>query len=129
MTTALEQALYYYERVEFMDEQARLDAAVALDEWGVFSSRQVSAITGLEWWKAAKASSKTARTGGRLDPKSLAPLRDLAVARARGEMNIFAALEALSTGTSVTMAVRLTGIPATTLKRWKAQAERLKEEA
>lgn len=125
--TALEQAHYTWERREYLDEQGRLDAAIALAEWGVFSARQISAITGVHWWKAAEKSAKTDRTGGRLNPETLPDLMALSQARARGEMAPDAARRILEGGTTATVASRLTNVPETTLKRWAARVP--KEEA
>lgn len=129
MTTALEQALFYWERHVYMSREQRLNAAIELGEWGIFSARQIGAIVGIEWWAAHAKSQKIDRTGGRLDPASLPALHKLAVVRARNEVDVFLVHEALSTGTSVRVASKLTGIPETTLKRHAARAQELLEEA
>ena len=119
ISSPLEEALYVYEHQKSLSKEDRINAAISLGEWKVFSVRQIGAIADLPWWSVE--ASKQDRTGGRLDPRSLAPLLRLKTRRARGESDFDAAAEALSYGTSATVANRLTGIPVSTINRWAAK--------
>lgn len=121
-TSALELAIWYYERREFYTKQDKFDAAVALGEYKLFSSRQISAIIDLPHTYVAKLINKTDKTGGRFDPKALRPLLKVAQQQARGEVEAFAVKEALDAGVTKYLASRLTLVARTTLERRYAQA-------
>ena len=125
-TTAIEQAAWVYARSSDYDKQQRFDAATELGEWGIFSSRQISAITGVGHSTALKLSPKSAKTGGRFSPECLAPLLDISRRKARGEQIKTAEVSdmlAAGNGTSTYMAARLGGISESWLRRRKGERD------
>jgi hypothetical protein len=116
-TTALEQALYYYDRREALDKQARYDAAVALGAFGIFSARQIAGFVGISHQQASALIGKKDRTGGRLNPLALRPLLEISQQWAREELDNASVVAALDAGVSTWLAARLSGIPRSTLMR------------
>jgi hypothetical protein len=122
--TALTEAKFVHEHRAEMDRQALFDAVASLGEWGLFSARSISKITGVDVRTVLKISPKPVRTGGRFDPESLPHLIQLIHLRERGELDIFEARKAVQK-TSTYFASRATGIPRSSLLRWAEQAEAL----
>jgi len=128
VSAALTQAIDFHQRASRFSRQAKLDAAVALGEWGVFSAAQISEMLDIPKWERkaiAPHIRKTDRTGGRLRPEALEPLLRVAQLRANGEIDVFAVKAAIDAGASMRMASRLTGVPETSLKRYYAKADQL----
>lgn len=117
-TTPLDQALEAYYRPRGCDRQVRMDDAVALLEWGVFSIAQVHAITKVPRDRVRALASKTNHVGGNLNPETLPMLRDLRDRYRRGERPIGVAQQIYDKGTKQAMTSTLTGVPMTTLYRW-----------
>lgn len=119
-TTPLEQALWIFERHEGYDKQQKFDAAVELGEWGIFSSRQIEAITGLGHSTVLKLSPKSDRTGGRFSPECLSALRDISRRRAAGvsvERAEVREMLAAGSGTSPRTAARLGNLSESWIRR------------
>lgn len=121
-TSALDQALEAYYRPRNVSRQIRTDDAIALLEWGVFSIRQVQAITGLPQDYVRSLATKRDHTGGNLNPDTLPLLRELRDGWRRGERLIGVAQRIFDGGTKQAMTNALTGVPMTTLYRWMRRA-------
>lgn len=116
--TALYRAHYIHQHHPTMDRQARVDAAIELAEYGVFSNRHVSELTGLRPAFVNELTGKTDRTGGTMNPQRLGDLADVAEARNRGEDVRARIAELAEDGFSSTTIARLTGIPVSSIGRW-----------
>lgn len=119
--TALEQAAWVYSHQASYDRQQRFDAAVDLGEWGIFSYRQIGAITGLSHSTVQRiVKQKADKTGGRFDPECLGPLVELRSRRLRGEEVDPADVRDLlarGSGTSAGFAAKLGGLPESWIRR------------
>lgn len=129
---AVKQAKEFWEAREanagrFSDKrEARVNNAIALAEWGVFSNNQISTFTDVEAAKVGEYSRKTDRTGGSLTGESLAPIIDIIVARTTGDAgsketrNAIASgvRRAVDAGASTRMISRLSGVPQRTVARY-----------
>lgn len=119
---AVKQAQYAHEHHESMTPQDKLDYAIALGEWGVFSNRQIASFVGMSAPRVGGVTGKTAHTGGTLKPEALGPIIDLMQRHARGEIDFQATKQTLEAGVSAHMLSRLSGIPQTNLSRWARRA-------
>ena len=118
---ALMEAQSVFERKDQMDRQTLFDAAVSLGEWGIFSNRSITKITGLRPRDVAVLTPKSERTGGRFEPEVLPDLISLARTGERGEMDVFTAKRVLDHCSSY-YASRLSGIARSNLVRWAEKA-------
>lgn len=123
MIEALEEALWFMDRREILDKDAKIQAAIALGGYGVFSSRMIAAILQMPHTYVAAVINKRDRTGGKFRPEALKPLLKVAQNRANGEIDVFAVKEALDAGVTKYLASRLTNVPPTSLERQYARAE------
>lgn len=114
----LRRAHYIHAHQDNMTRQQRVDAAVELGEWGVFSNRHVSTLTGLRPAFVNELVPKSNKTGGTMNPKRLTDLAEVAEARNRGEDVRERVAELAGDGFSSTMIARLTGIPVSSIGRW-----------
>lgn len=111
---AVKEAIYAYAHKDTYDAQAKLDAAVSLAEWGLFSNRQIAKLVGTHPANVASWTTKRDRTGGTLKPEALPDVLKVIEIHARGEVDHAAVKKALE-GVSSTMLARLTGRAQTTL--------------
>ncbi len=65
--SAIEQAYYSLQHRDSLTKQGRIDHAIALNEWRIFSVRQVAEIVGMNRETCRKLLKKTERTGRRLN--------------------------------------------------------------
>ena len=120
MIDALHQAHYAFTHRDTMDRQARVDAAVELGEWGVWSNRHVATLTGLRPAFVNELTGKRDKSGGNMNPERLGDVIEVAEARARGEEVKDRVVALLGEGFSSGMLARLTGVPQSTIARWGA---------
>lgn len=123
-TTALEQALYYFERRDNLDRDQKIEAAIALGEWGLFSARQIALALDMSHPEVAKLVKKSDRTGGRFRPEALRPLLKLARLTARGEVDVALVKLVLDAGVSKYFASKFTGLSPSTIERRYRKAEK-----
>lgn len=114
---AIRHARYVYEHKVTLTRDELLLEAVALAEWGVFSTHHIAAITGLRRASISPLIGKVDRTGGRFDPRALPILHRLA--RGKGTT---ADLVDVQEHCGPVMAERLTGVSASHFRRAKANA-------
>ncbi len=124
ITTPLEEAAYVVTHIDAMDREARINAAVSLGKWGVFSKRNIAAITALQPAEVGALVSKSDRSGGRLDAAILPQMLELAIQRRRGEELDPELVRLVLAGASDYVAARLTDIPRTTLQAAAIRKER-----
>lgn len=118
--TALQQALVAYSRVD-PDRQQQIDDAVALQEWGIFSTNHIIAITGLPVGFGKDLLTKSDKKGGRFNPEALPEIFDLWQAWAQGGRDMRLAASIVNKmGVSAGFLSKLTSIPEATIKRWAA---------
>ena len=115
---AVRQAKWHYDHKAEYTREDKVNAAIELAEWKLFSNSQITVFTGLETHKVGRYTLKTDRTGGRLDGGALAPIIELFGIQARGEISASAICAALDAGASVGMLVRLLGLSATSVRRY-----------
>ena len=95
----------------------------------MFSSRQIAAIVGLDWWVAHRKNAKKDGTGGRLSPETLLDVQAVARAREAGEeIDVLTVRRILDAGTSRRMLSRLSGVPETTILNYRRRADALDEQ-
>lgn len=101
------------------EKDALLPLAQQVCEYGVFSNRQISRISGGRIHHAviSKISKKSTRTGGLINPKSLEEIRELLFASEKGSVDWDLAKKVMDEGTSMSMIAKLTGISKTTMSR------------
>ena len=114
---AIRQARYVYEHKANLTRDELLVEAVALAEWGVYSTHHIASITGLRRASISPLIGKVDRTGGRFDPKALRLLQRLAVGAGAP-----ADLRAVQEHCGPSMIARLTGVSVSRLRRAKAAA-------
>ena len=119
----LMEAIIAHEESGDPNRDRRIERAVKLSQYEVFSKRALAAIVGVAPIELRDAVNKATRTGGSLNPATLQLLLEAIELRERGEDA--AAREyvqsALQSGTSVIMASRLTGLPEWRVREWKEQ--------
>jgi hypothetical protein len=101
-----------------LDRQQKVDAAVSLGEWGIFSNRNIAKFAGLDPSVVNGVLSNPARNGGRLTPEALPTLIEIIHTRIRGEINTNLVRLAVQQGVSVNYLAKLTGLPQRTVARW-----------
>lgn len=123
--TPLEQALTAYTRHRTDDRRAQVhvDDAITLAQTGIFSIRNIIAITGLPENFANDLIEKHDKVGGRLNPETLTLMQDLWMERAqRLPIDRTKVSTVLNLGTSQSMLSKLTGIPQQTISAWRKHA-------
>lgn len=119
---ALKQARDIHARKENLDKQGKVDAAVALGEWGIFSGRHISTFTGLDPVLVSKLVPNPERNGGRLTPEAIPTIIEIIQAHNRSELDRNLMRKAVEQGASVNFLAKLTGIPQRTVARWVDKA-------
>lgn len=105
----LERATAAYLRPRGRDEA--IEDVRALAAYGVFSNKNLQAITGLNEHFVATFTEKQSNVGGRLNPVTLPLMLQLHQDWSAGVRNEHVAREIVKLGTSRGMLSRLTGIP------------------
>lgn len=100
-----------------LDAQGRLDAVIALAEWGVFSARNVALFTGMKYTDVLEYISNPTRKGGRVTVAAIPHIIRAINLEAQGKFDVAEVRAAVDAGTSLTMFARLTGQPHTSLFR------------
>lgn len=119
---ALKQARDIHARRDTLDKQARIDAAIELGGYGIFSGRHISTFTGLDPVTVSKLVPNPERNGGRLSPDAIPTIIEIIRAHARSEVDRNLLRKAVEQGTSVNFLAKLTGIPQRTVARWVDKA-------
>lgn len=122
---AVKEALDLYRCHENLNREGKVNAAMSLMEWGVFSNRHIASFSGLSPSYVNGLSKKGDHSGGRLDPEALPLVIDLIHAANRGEHSYRAVAKALDAGISGHMLARLTGRPQSTLARQARTARKM----
>lgn len=120
---ALKEAQYTFTHRDSFTRQGLVDAVVSLNEWGLFSNRQLVAITGVPMRQVCALTKKSDRTGGSFNPEALPNVIELSEARARGEKGQKAIVAALEGGVSLSMLAKLVDAPKSSLARHAVQRE------
>jgi hypothetical protein len=115
---ALKEARDTYARRENLDRQQKVDAAVSLGEWGIFSGRHIAQFTALDPATVNKLISNPDRNGGRLSPEAIPTIIEIIFMRQRSEIDTKLVRKAVEQGTSVNFLAKLTGTPQRTMARW-----------
>lgn len=119
---ALKQARDIHARKDNLDKQGKIDAAVALGEWGIFSGRHIAQFTGLDPVLVSKLVPNPERNGGRLSPEAIPTIIDIIHAHTRSEVDRNMLRQAVELGTSVNFLAKLTGLSQRTVARWVDKA-------
>ena len=115
--------------------QLEKEAAVRqLSDSGLFSSRQLMAISGLTFRQVSAIAKKRTSEGGRFNPDSLGPILDIYHSQHRSEHDVFLYLKAVEPGgddvfaptTSALMVARLLGMPRRTVSDYVRKARALR---
>jgi hypothetical protein len=117
MTEAVRQAKFHYDHHDTYDKEQRINAVVALNEWRIYSNRQLSTFTGMSTADVGAYTGKTDKTGGNLSGESLGLVLELIHMDARGEVSYPLVAKAVDAGISTRMLAKLTGRSQRTVAR------------
>lgn len=115
---ALKRARDTYASRETMSRESKVDAAVALGRFGIFSGRHIAKFTGLDPVLVSTLVPNPERNGGRLAPEAIPTIIEIIHAHTRSELDRNLMRKAVEQGTSVNFLAKLTGIPQRTVARW-----------
>lgn len=110
-TECLERANAAYLRPRRGKDETAIETVRELAGYGVFSNKNLQAITGLNEHFVGTITEKTSAVGGRLNPVTLPLMLQLAEDWRAGVKNDHVARTIVELGTSRGMVARLTGIP------------------
>lgn len=121
----VKQAHAIYRRREALKMEGLAEAVDTLAGHGLWSRRQIMAITGGTEHAVRSTFTKGDHTGGRFNPDTLDLLLELFELQDMNEQNPHLIAYIVDKGTSVRMLSRLSGIPESTIKwlQGKARAE------
>jgi hypothetical protein len=119
---ALKEARDTYARRDNMSRESKLDAAVALGRYGIFSGRHIAKFTGLDPVVVSKLVPNPERNGGRLSPEAIPTIIEIIHTHNASEIDRNLLKKAVEQGTSVNFLAKLTGIPQRTVARWVDKA-------
>lgn len=110
---ALNEAIHLRDHADTMTQDAVIVAIKNLSKYGMFSARQLAAISNgrVSHHTITKIINKTDKTGGNLNAGTLDILRNILYSRANGVTDYKLVADAVSGGTSQGMVSKLTGIP------------------
>lgn len=116
---ALNKAIWLRDKVETLDKDEIANHVKDIGQHKVFSSRQLSAITGgaLHHSVVSKLIGKTDRTGGNLNVGTLDILKHILLSRATDGTDFHLIANALSMGTSQGMVAKLTGVSQSSISK------------
>jgi len=125
---ALNEAIWLRDNVASLEKDGIIDAIVRIGKLGVFSSRQLSAITNgaLPHTTVSKLITKTDKTGGKLNVGTLDILRTILISRADSSTDFNLIADAVGQGTSQGMVAKLTGVNQGTISKKMRQANELR---
>lgn len=112
----VKQAHAIYRRREALKSDGMAEAIATLAAHGLWSRRQIMAITGAGEYRVRLAVGKVDRTGGRFNPDTLDLLLELFEIQDQNEQNPHLIALIIDMGTSARMLSRLSGIPESTVK-------------
>lgn len=116
---ALNEAIWLRDNVESLTKDEVFKYIKELGSHGVFSSRQISAITNgrIGYVTVSKLIDKNNKTGGNLNVGTLDILRNILYSRADSSTDYSLVADAVGKGTSQGMVSRLTGISQGTISK------------
>ncbi len=125
---ALNEAIWLRDNVASLEKDGIIDAIIRIGKLGVFSSRQLSAITNgaLPHTTVSKLITKTDKTGGKLNVGTLDILRTILISRADSSTDFNLIADAVGQGTSQGMVAKLTGVNQGTISKKMRQANELR---
>lgn len=109
---AINEAIWLRDNAKRLEREAMFRIIEDIGEYGVFSARQIAAMTEgkVSHQTVARLCAKTDRTGGRLNIKSLEDIRDCLYSRVKGRTNYDIVRKVIEAGTSQGMLAKLSGI-------------------
>lgn len=112
IAAALNEAIWLRDHIDIVDREELNDAIKSLAKYGIFSSRQISAITNgrLSPSTVSLTVDKSDKTGGNLNPGTLEILRAILYSRADKNTDVLLIKAALAEGNSQGMIAKLTGV-------------------
>lgn len=117
----LEVALAIQNKAKGANKEVRMALATDLGELQIFSNRTIGLILDLDYQSVKASTHKTDKTGGRFNPEALSLIYDLwSEYTQQGVRNKQLASTIVKLGISPDYLSKLTGIPATTIRRWVA---------
>lgn len=112
MLRALNEAIWLRDNSARLEKDNLFRIVEDIGEYGVFSARQISAMTDnrLSHQTVARLCAKTDRTGGRLNIEALNDIRECFYGRVRGRVDYDLVRKVITSGTSQGMLAKLSGI-------------------
>lgn len=123
--TALEDALAAFNDSPHMSQEARLERAQKLNEWGLFSKNHIREITKLPYHVIASELQKSGKEGGKFNPEMLPLIYDFEQSvlnrapRTAPDLDLLKII--LSQGVSRRFLCRLLSVPNGTMDHWVSQ--------
>lgn len=112
IAAAMNEAIWLRDNVEQISIEEIRESIQRIAEYGVFSNRQLQAISNgkVSHQAIAKITGKTDKSGGNLNPGTLELLRRVLLSRATSASDFEMIAEAIDQGTSQRMVAKLTGV-------------------
>jgi hypothetical protein len=119
VASALNEAIWLRDNIHLLSRVDVEDGVKRLAVFGVFSNRQIQAITAgrVSHQSVARITGKSNKSGGSLNPGSLELLRSVLYRRAESESDFDLISQAVELGTSQHMVAKLTGVSQSTISK------------
>lgn len=124
---AINEAIWLRDHAPKLDKEKLFETVEDIGEYGIYSARQISALTGgaVSHQTVARLCNKTDKSGGRLNPVSLDKIKACFHDRINGAVDRGIILEIVNSGTSQGMLSKLTGISQTRISKIATEANSL----
>lgn len=116
---AIHEAIWIRDNAKKISKEVLIEKAQDLAEYGLFSNRQISKISGGILSNATVGTyiTKETKTGGRFSPQSLDDMATVLFSKERGRIDYDAIQRILDGGTSQGMVARLTGVSQSSISK------------
>jgi len=114
---AIALAIALKEGKDKMSQENFIEGLKQLNEYQLFSIRQIAKITGKSSSTLNRMLEKKSKTGGRLNPEHLTKLRALIFQKGVNEIDYHMVSKMVKEGTSADVIQKITGIPRSTINR------------
>ena len=119
MLKIISKSIEFRNSAQSLDKDALYRAVKEVGQYDLWSTRQIVSMCDkkVSHGTVAKLITKKDKRGGKLNPQHLEALREIIFQKSINKVNWGTVSEVLSSGTSVDMLVRVTGLPKTTVYR------------
>lgn len=116
---AIHEAIWIRDNAKKISRELLIEKAQDLAEYGLFSNRQISKISGgvLNHVTLSAYIPKENKTGGRFSPQSLEDIAQVLFSKERNRIDYASVKRAMDLGTSQGMIARLTGVSQSSISK------------